>query len=85
MPEPAVPTHGQPIDALRAAMAKQGALTEKVLQRLAEVNPRAITAVHPLIGDMDAAQWCIFCEYHMRVPLRQMKDVKTAPGFPRHD
>ena len=84
VPEPAAPTHGQPIDALREAFTTQRGLTEKVLQRLAELDPRAITAVHPLIGGMNAAQWYIFCEYHMRVHLRQMKDVKAAPAFPGH-
>lgn len=85
VPEPAAPTHGQPIAALREAMAKQRSLTEKVLQRVAAVDPRVITAVHPLIGNMNAAQWAIFCEYHMRVHLRQMKDVKAAPVFPQHE
>lgn len=56
VPEPAAPTHGQPIADLREAMAKQRALTGKVMQRLAAVDPRAITAVHPLIGEMNAAQ-----------------------------
>jgi hypothetical protein len=85
VPEPAAPTYGQPIGALREAMAKQSALTEKVLQRVATVDPRVITAVHPLIGNMNAAQWAMFCEYHMRVHLRQMKDVKAAPAFPQHE
>ena len=84
VPEPAAPTHGQPIDALREAFTTQRDLTEKVLQRLAVLDPRAITTRHPLIGDMNAAQWYVFCEYHMRVHLRQMKDVKAAPAFPEH-
>lgn len=82
VPEPAAPTHGQPIDGLRKAFTTQRTLTEKVLQRLTQIDPRAITTVHPLIGDMNAAQWYLFCEYHMRVHLRQIKDVKAAPAFP---
>jgi hypothetical protein len=46
------------------------------------VDPRAITAVHPLIGEMNGAQWIIFCEYHMHVHLGQLKDIKAAPAFP---
>jgi hypothetical protein len=84
VPEPAAPTHGQPIDALREKFRTQRGLTEKVLHRLAELDPRAISVVHPLIGDMNAAQWYVFCDYHMRVHLRQMKDVKAAPTFPGH-
>jgi len=85
VPEPAAPNHGQPIDALREAFTTQRALTEKVLQRLTQIDPRAITTVHPLIGEMNAAQWYLFCEYHMRVHLRQMKDAKAAPAFPDHE
>ena len=85
VPEPAAPTHGQPIDALRKAFTTQRMLTEKVLQRLTEVDPRAITAVHPLIGEMNAALWYLFCEYHMRVHLRQMKNVKAGPALPGHE
>jgi hypothetical protein len=85
VPEPAAPTHGQPVDGLREAFTRQRALTEKVLQRLTGIDPRAITAVHPLIGDMNAAEWYRFCEYHMRIHLRQMKDVKAAPAFPGYE
>lgn len=63
-------------------MTKQGTLTEKVLQRLAGHDPRAITAVHPLIGAMNAAQWYMFCEYHMRVHLRQLSDLGADSRFP---
>jgi hypothetical protein len=35
-------------------------------------------------GCLNAAQWYMFCEYHMRVHLRQMKDVKGESAFPRH-
>jgi len=85
VPEPAAPTYGQPIDGLREGMTKQGALTEQVLQRLADLDPRAVSAVHPLIGAMNAAQWYIFCEYHMHVHLRQLRDLTADRRFPRHE
>lgn len=83
VPEPAAPTHGRPIDPLREALMAQRTSTEKVVQRLADIDPRAVTAVHPLIGDMNAAQWYIFCEYHMRVHLRQVPDLRAERAFPR--
>ena len=84
-PDPAAPTYGLPIDGLREDMTKQGTLTERVLQRMADLDPRAITAVHPLIGAMNAAQWYMFCEYHMSVHLRQLRDLEADPRFPRYE
>ncbi|MFQ5946971.1 MAG: DinB family protein [Anaerolineae bacterium] len=81
-PEPAAPTSGQPIDELRKAMAQQAEWTRKVLERLTGVDPRAYTARHPIIGDMNLAQWCQFAAYHMGVHLRQIQEIKGAAGFP---
>lgn len=55
VPEPATPTHGQSIADLREVMNEQARLTRTVLERLAEVDPRALTAKHPLIGEMNLA------------------------------
>lgn len=81
-PEPAVPLHGQPVERLRKAVIEQGQWTRKVLARLAEVDPRAYTARHPILGDLNLAEWCCFAAYHMRVHLQQIQDIKGAVGFP---
>lgn len=82
-PEPAAPVAGKPIEALRRALAEQSEWTAKVLARLATVDPRACAVRHPIIGDMDLAQWCRFAAYHLRIHLRQIQDVRAAAGFPR--
>lgn len=82
-PEPAAPVAGKPIEALRRDLAGQSEWTAKMLARLATVDPRACAVRHPIIGDMDLAQWCRFAAYHLRIHLRQIRDAKAAAGFPR--
>ena len=83
VPEPAAPTPGQPIDGLREAMVAQARLTEAVVQRLADSDPRAVEVAHPIIGEMNLTQWVRFASYHMRIHLRQIRETKAAPGFPQ--
>ena len=82
VPEPAVPTDREPLAALREALATQAQRTAAVLDRLAAIDPRAVTAAHPLLGEMNLAQWARFAAYHLRVHLRHIQDIKAAPGFP---
>lgn len=82
VPEPAAPTSSQPIEGLRKAMSEQAHWTRKTLERLAGVDPRGYAARHPILGEMNLAQWCRFAAFHMRVHLRQIQEVKRAAGFP---
>ena len=82
VPEPAAPVSGQPIEHLRQQLTEQAQRTRPVLERLADVDPRAHMARHPIIGDMDLAQWLRFCAYPLAIHERQVRIVKPSAGFP---
>lgn len=76
-PDIATPAAGQALPALTASMRAQARWTRALLERLAGVDPRACVLPHPILGPMDAAQWCRFAAYHMGVHRRQIGDVRS--------
>lgn len=80
-PDVAAPGSVQSIERLVEGLHAQERWTAKALERLAEVDPRATTAPHPIIGPMNLAQWCRFVAYHIRVHTAQIEEIKRAPGF----
>ncbi|MGH7354752.1 MAG: DinB family protein [Candidatus Rokuibacteriota bacterium] len=81
VPDVAAPGPVQPIEHLVEGLRAQDQWTTKALERLTEVDPRAATAPHPIIGPMNLAQWCRFIAYHLRVHTAQVEEIKRAPGF----
>jgi hypothetical protein len=53
------------------------------LERLATVDPRALTWRHFTLGEMDLGQWWMLQAAHDRDHLQQLRRIKKSPGFPR--
>jgi hypothetical protein len=53
------------------------------VERLGQCDPRTLRFRHVRLGDMDLAQWWRLQAEHDRIHARQIREVKTAAGFPR--
>ena len=77
------PSHGKAIGALVDAMKATRTRSRESVERLAGCDPRRLTFKHFRFGDMDLGQWWRLTAAHDSMHLRQIREVKTAPGFPR--
>ena len=77
------PGHGKPIGELVDTMKAARARSRRSIERLAGCDPRRLTFKHFRFGDMDLGQWWRLTAAHDRLHLRQIGEVKGAPGFPR--
>jgi hypothetical protein len=76
------PSHGKPIGALVDTMKATRTRSRESIERLAGCDPRRLTFKHFRFGDMDLGQWWRLTAAHDAMHLRQIRPVKTAPGFP---
>jgi DinB superfamily len=49
-----------------------------------EGDLRAFAFPHPFLGPLDGYQWLLFLAAHCERHVRQMEEVKSDPGFPKH-
>jgi hypothetical protein len=77
-PEKAHPI-GQLLHDMRAARER----SHQSLERLAAIDPRALSWRHFALGEMDLGQWWMLQASHDRDHLQQLRRIKKAPGFPR--
>ena len=77
------PGHGKPIGELVATMKATRVRSRESIERLAGCDPRRLTFKHFRFGDMDLGQWWRLTAAHDAMHLRQIREVKGAPGFPR--
>ncbi|MBI3635138.1 MAG: DinB family protein [Candidatus Rokubacteria bacterium] len=77
------PHHGKSIAELVATMKATRERSRQSIEKLAAVDPRPLTFTHLRLGDLDLAQWWTLQAQHDGIHLAQIRDVKTAPGFPR--
>jgi DinB superfamily len=77
------PEHGKPIGELIATMKATRDRSRQSIERLASLDPRALTWKHFRLGELDLAQWWTLQANHDGIHLAQIRDVKRAPGFPR--
>ena len=77
------PEHGKPIAALLADMKSTRERSRQSIEKLATVDPRPLVFKHFHFGDLDLSQWWRLQAQHDAIHLRQIRDVKAAPGFPR--
>ena len=77
------PGHGKPVGELVGAMKATRARSRESIERLAGCDPRRLTFKHFRFGDMDLGQWWRLTAAHDAMHLRQIREVKGAPGFPR--
>jgi len=77
------PGHGKPIAELIATMKAARLRSRESIERLAGCDPRRLTFRHFRLGEMDLGQWWRLQASHEATHLQQLRDVKSAPGFPR--
>ena len=77
------PGHGKPIGTLVDTMKATRTRSRESIERLADCDPRRLTFKHFRFGDMDLGQWWRLTAAHDAMHLRQIREVKSAPGFPR--
>jgi hypothetical protein len=70
---------GQLLHDMRAARER----SRQSLERLAAVDPRALTWRHFTLGELDLGQWWMLTGHHDRDHLQQLRRIKASPGFPR--
>ena len=77
------PEHGKPIAALLADMTSTRERSRQSIEKLATIDPRPLVFKHFRLGDLDLSQWWRLQAQHDAIHLRQIRDVKAAPGFPK--
>jgi hypothetical protein len=77
------PEKGHPIGQLFHDMRTARERSRQSLERLAAIDPRALTWRHFALGEMDLGQWWMLQASHDRDHLQQLQRIKRAPGFPR--
>jgi hypothetical protein len=82
-PEAVWPHHGKPIGELLATMRATRERSRQSMDRLAQCDPRALRFKHFSLGELNLAQWWRLQAEHDAMHLRQIREIKTAPGFPR--
>ena len=82
-PQVVWPGHGKPIGELLDAIKATRVRSRQSIEKLATVDPSALTFVHARFGALDLAQWWILQAHHDGIHLEQIRAIKRAPGFPR--
>jgi hypothetical protein len=77
------PEHGKAIGALLSDMEGTRERSRQSIDKLGRVDPRPLTFKHFALGDLDLAQWWQLQASHDALHLRQIRDVKAQPGFPK--
>ena len=82
-PQVVWPERGKPIDGLVADMQATRRRSRESIEKLATIDPRPLIFKHFRLGDLDLSQWWQLQAQHDGIHLRQIRDVKTSPGFPK--
>jgi DinB superfamily len=77
------PSHGKPIGELVGVMKATRVRSRESVERLAGCDPRQLKFKHFRFGDLDLGQWWRLTVAHDSMHLRQIREVKSAPEFPR--
>ena len=77
------PEQGKPIAELVAAMKATRERSRQSIEKLAGIDPRPLVFKHFHLGDLDLSQWWQLQAHHDGMHLRQIRDVKARPGFPK--
>ena len=77
------PEHGKPIGALVSDMQATRQRSRQSIEKLGSIDPRPLTFKHFALGDLDLAQWWLLQAGHDGIHLRQIREVKAQPGFPK--
>jgi hypothetical protein len=77
------PEQGHKVDELLDTFKATRERSRQSVERLATVDPRALTWAHPRLGELDLAQWWMLQARHDADHLQQLRAVKAVPGFPK--
>ena len=77
------PERGHPIDQLRHDLRAARERSRQTLERLATIDPRALSWRHFTLGELDLGQWWMLTGDHDRDHLQQLRRIKKSSGFPR--
>jgi hypothetical protein len=77
------PEAGKPIAALIEEMKGTRVRSRQSIEKLATLDPRPLVFTHFRLGDLDLSQWWQLQAQHDGIHLRQIRDVKASPGFPK--
>ena len=77
------PERGKPIGPLIADMKSTRERSRQSVDKLGTFDPRPLVFKHFRLGDLDLSQWWRLQAQHDGIHLRQIRDVKAAPGFPK--
>jgi hypothetical protein len=66
------------LEDMRAARAR----SRQSIERLAGVDPRALTWRHFALGELDLGQWWLLQGWHDRDHLEQLRRIRRTPRFP---
>lgn len=81
-PEIVYPERGHRVDRLVADLKAVRERSRQSVERLAAIDPRALTWRHFRLGEMDLSQWWQLHARHEADHLEQLRGVKAASGFP---
>lgn len=77
------PERGKPIGTLIGDLKATRERSRQSIDKLGAVDPRPLVFKHFRLGDLDLSQWWRLQAQHDAIHLGQIRDVKTAPGFPK--
>ena len=83
-PQVVWPERGKPIATLVGDMKATRERSRQSIEKLAGIDPRPLVFKHFRLGDLDLSQWWQLQAQHDGIHLRQIRDVKAQPGFPKH-
>jgi uncharacterized damage-inducible protein DinB len=81
-PQQVWPERGKPIGGLIADMKAVHERSRQSMDRLAAMDPRPLVFKHFRFGPLDLSQWWRLQAEHEAMHLRQIREVKSSPGFP---
>jgi hypothetical protein len=77
------PEHGKSIGTLVSDMESTRQRSRQSIEKLGTLDARPLTFKHFALGDLNLAQWWLLQASHDGIHLRQIRDVKAQPGFPK--
>lgn len=81
-PQVVWPEHGKPLAELLSTMKATRERSRQSIEKLATLDPRALTFKHFRLGDLDLGQWWVLQAQHDGIHLGQIREIKATAGFP---
>jgi len=76
------PEREHPIGQLLTDFKAARERSRQSIERMGAVDFRRLTWTHAAFGEMDLSQWWLLQAWHDADHLRQLRTLKSTPGFP---